>query len=78
MFARNTTAVYRTNFCTIAGDVHQANPDAPVDESTTQSKDDEVDEARSNLTRGDPDLCESKWERFSHRYQRADLSEIYC
>ena len=57
--------MYRTNFCTIAGDVHQANPDAPVDESTTQSKDDEVNEARSNLTRRDPDLCESKWERFS-------------
>ena len=58
--------------------VHQANPDAPVDESTTRSKDDEVDEACSNLTRRDPDLCESKWERFSHRYQRANLSEIYC
>ena len=57
--------MYRTNFCTIAGDVHQANPDAPVDESTTQSKDDEVNEARTNLTRRDPVHCESKWERFS-------------
>ena len=47
--------------------VHQANPDAPVDETTAQSKDDEVNKARTNLTRRDPVHCESKWERFSHR-----------
>ena len=64
--------------CTVAGDVCQANLDAPVDATTAESNDDEVIEARTNLTRRDPVHCESKWERFSHRRKKADLSEIYC
>ena len=64
--------------CTVPGDDCPANLDAPVDATTAQSNDDDVIEARTNLTRRDPDLCESKWERFSHRYQRTNLSEIYC
>ena len=40
--------------CTVAGDVCQANLDAPVDETTAQSNDDEVSEARTDLTRRDP------------------------
>ena len=64
--------------CTVAGDDCPANLDAPVDATTAESNDDEVIEARTNLTRRDPVHCESKWERFSHRYKIADVSEIYC
>ena len=46
--------MYRTKFCTITGDVCQANLDAPVDVTTAQSNDDEVSEARTDLTRRDP------------------------
>ena len=40
--------------CTVAGDVCQANLDAPVDATTAESNDDDVTEARTDLTRRDP------------------------
>ena len=40
--------------CTVAGDDCPANLDAPVDATTAQSSDEDVTEARTDLTRLDP------------------------
>ena len=42
-----------------------------------RSKDDEAIEVYTNLTRMDPDLCESKWKDLVRR-KTAELSEICC